>query len=365
MPAEPLCPRSEDAAAFVAGEPVGDFEAHLATCADCARAVKSARSLVSLLRAAPEIEPSRDLAPDILERVRARSSPRRWPIVAAFAAAAAVVFVISLSQAWLREPAPPPHAVTSEDEGAARALDWLTKAQEPDGSWSATRWGGDARFEVALTALPLIALLESEHRTPARTAAVAKAVRALQQRQAANGSFGGAFFGSCYNQGIATLALLRAYEWQPDAELQRTIESACTVIAATQSPGGGWGYLGSPQAHPAITLWNVEALDLAAKLGFSAARENLDRAKQRLHADNNDAALAGGVDFHSARFLAAVLARSSDSPTQENLAAIRETLLATQERDGAETGSWAPGEQWGRVGGRLYSTAVASLALRQ
>ena len=38
-------------------------------------------------------------------------------------------------------------------------LEWLRRAQEPDGSWSAARWGGDRRFDVALTALPLLAFL--------------------------------------------------------------------------------------------------------------------------------------------------------------------------------------------------------------
>lgn len=364
MRAEPLCPRSEDAAAFVAGEPVGDFEAHLATCADCARAVDSARSLVSLLRAAPEVGLSRDLAPQVMKRLSEQSTPRGWRIAAAFAAAAAVVLVLGLSRTWLREPAPPPYPVASENVSVSRALDWLAKAQEPDGSWSATRWGGDARFEVALTALPLIALLESEHRAPDQTAAATKAVRALRERQAENGTFGGAFFGSCYNQGIATFALLHAYQRHPNAELKHAIESACEVIAATQKAGGGWGYLGSPQAHPAITLWNLEALQLAATLGFPIARPDLDRAAQWLRAATSDTTPPGGVDFYNARLLAAVLGRPGDSPAQEKLAAIREMLLATQERDGAANGSWAPGEQWGRVGGRLYSTAVASLALR-
>lgn len=356
MRAEPLCPRCEDAAAFVAGEPVGDFEAHLATCADCARAVDSARSLVSLLRATPALEPSRDLAPVVLERVREQR--RRWPIVATSAAAAAVVFVIGLSQMRLREPAAVPPVAASESESVARALGWLAKAQEADGSWDATRWGGDARFEVALTALPLIALLESEHPTPERIAAAASAVRALRERQAENGTFGGAFFGSCYNQGLATLALLRACERQPDAELKLAIESACKVIARTQAPDGGWGYLNSSRSNVAITLWNLEALKLADALGFPVERTRLDRALQWMQTNTRDVSIATRVDFYSSRFLAAAIERTSD-------AAIREALLTTQERDGAANGSWAPGEQWGCVGGRLYSTAVASLALRQ
>ena len=364
MHAKPKCPRSEDAAAYVAGEASGDFEAHLATCADCARAVHSARSVFSMLRTAPPVEVSRDLVPAILTEVREQRVVLRWPVVKAFAAAAAVVLVLGLSRMWMPPREAPAPSLTKNDDSVARALDWLCNAQEMDGSWSAARWGGDQRFEPALTALPLMALLSSERATAEQSAAIAKAVQSLQQRQAANGSFGGAFFGSCYNQGIATLALLRAYERQPDAALGRTIESACEVIASTQTAGGGWGYLGSSQPHPAITLWNVEALKLATALGIANARPALDRGVQWIQAHATPAVPPSDVDFYNAHFLASVLEQSSDAPSREKLAAIRETLLTTQVRDGSESGSWSPDDQWGRVGGRLYSTALASLALR-
>lgn len=371
MPADTKCPHCEDAAAYLTDDLTADeraaFEAHVADCEECSRAVDSTRSLVALLHSAPRAEVAADLAPAVLAKIRAPKAA--WPRVAAFAAAAAVVLALGLPKAWLSERTAAPSLADvephhSEAASVDRALTWLCKAQEPDGSWSATRWGGDQRFEVALTALPLMALLGNEHAAPERSTAVAKAVKSLQRNQAANGSFGGAFFGSCFNQGVATLALLRAYQLQPDAELKHTIESACAVIVSTQTTSGGWGYLGSTQPHPTVTLWNLEALRAAASLGFTDVLPSIDRGAEWMQAHALSTTPVSNVDFYNAHFLASVLKQSNDSSSRENLASIRESLLTTQVRDGSDSGSWSPDDQWGRVGGRLYSTALASLALR-
>jgi uncharacterized protein YfaP (DUF2135 family) len=42
---------------------------------------------------------------------------------------------------------------------------------------------------------------------------------------------------------------------------------------------------------------------------------------------------------------------------------IRETLIKLQRRGGCEKGSWDPSDRWGKLGGRIYSTALAVLTL--
>jgi hypothetical protein len=42
---------------------------------------------------------------------------------------------------------------------------------------------------------------------------------------------------------------------------------------------------------------------------------------------------------------------------------LTEALLKTQRRGGCEDGSWDPIDEWGRLGGRVYSTAVSALCL--
>jgi hypothetical protein len=44
-------------------------------------------------------------------------------------------------------------------------------------------------------------------------------------------------------------------------------------------------------------------------------------------------------------------------------AAVRDPLIDQQVADGDNAGSWDPNGPWGRYGGRLYSTAVATLTL--
>jgi hypothetical protein len=42
---------------------------------------------------------------------------------------------------------------------------------------------------------------------------------------------------------------------------------------------------------------------------------------------------------------------------------IRDTLVRAQRKDGPFAGSWDPRTQWGGYGGRVYSTAIATLTL--
>jgi hypothetical protein len=42
---------------------------------------------------------------------------------------------------------------------------------------------------------------------------------------------------------------------------------------------------------------------------------------------------------------------------------VREVLISEQVTSGKNAGSWEPKDQWGRYGGRLYSTALATLTL--
>lgn len=368
------CPRCEDAAAYVAEELSPDerkgYDAHLAACATCREAVATTRRIVGLLQSAPAPEPVRDLAPGILARVRAERPPLRfWPRAAAVAAVLALL--AGSAQFWRRQPAP----------GVDRALTWFCQTQEPDGSWNAEKWGGNARFEVALTALPLLALLHSAEPGPERVAAIDRASGWLRKQQTPEGSFGPEFQGASYNQSIATLALLQIHQRFPVLELKEPLDAAVATILARQTRDGGWGYLRSPLADRSITMWHLKALAAASTLGWENARPALERGREWLAAhpdrasdpveppDSPSALLATGgsdskMDFHRAWMLATSLEKKRDGTSRRQLADIRKTLLARQEPEGSARGSWAPDDRWGQAGGRLYSTALASLSLR-
>jgi hypothetical protein len=383
-----------EANAYAAGElsvrEHAAFEEHLAVCAECRDAVQSTKWVIGRLRAVPEVETTRDLAASILARLREETLEcQRWTRVAIMAAVltlfAGGTFVTHFTKS--ARPAKPIAAIADENAASiSRALAWLCQNQEPDGSWNAEKWGGNRRFEIALTALPTLALLSAESLTPQGSSAVANAIRWLQEQQTDTGFFGPNFQGASYNQSIATLALLHAYQRRPDAALKHSLDAALANLLARQTDDGGWGYLQSPLADRSITEWHVEALELASTLGWEDARKNLARARKWLAdhprpshdaeepPDSPSALLAHGsggnvrgsakMDFYQAYFLTAALKQNYDEPSRRQLAAIRRALLLQQVSEGSDSGSWPAGDRWGRAGGRLYSTALASLSLK-
>lgn len=365
------CPQSCEVPAFLAGELSPDalraFEVHLHECAGCQSRLESTRLVLERLRSVPAPEVRAGAYEAILRRVHAPRYPF-WQRAAAIAAAVVVMAGVAL----LVRP-------DTRLASVNHALDWLCQQQEADGSWDAAKWGGLNHFKVALSALPTLALSASNEQSAPRAAAVARSVAWLQQQQTAPGVFGPRFQGAPYNQSIATLALLRVYQRQPQQVPKATLDAALETILSRQSKEGGWGYLRSPAADPSITEWHVEVLRLASELGWTNLRERLQRAELWLKANPSSRAQepldspsellgdAGPIDpdldFQRVYLLAERTRRSPESASNQHLERLRTVLLRSQERRGAQSGSWAPYDRWGRAGGRLYSTAMASLSL--
>lgn len=354
---------------------------------------------------------SHDLAPEILARVKAEPSSRmgrnglcRWRIPLAAAAAASLL----LGGFWM--------VATTSLDPARRAVAWLVRSQETDGSWSAAKWGGSQRFEVALTGLALMTLLDG---SAGNKMAIDRAVGCLVRQQQPDGRFGELFDGAPYNQAIATLALARAYETTRDVALRPVLDRALKAIGSTQHADGGWGYaLESRQAsNLSITLWQIEALRLAAQLdwphvsprvehglrwmagvvaddgsfGYEKRGDTPADASQTLTAigamslldsahiglvtpDRRQAikvqmqglavANAPDMDYYRRYFLAAALKKMNEEPALRGLQVVRHGLTTRQVKRGLDAGSWKADDRWGTAGGRVYATAMASLSLR-
>jgi hypothetical protein len=326
---------------------------------------------------------SRDLAPEILARVRAERAPARWPRVAAMAAACtlvAAIAVLTLPRRNSIAPAPDETAGFAQTS-ADRAIDWLCAHQDTDGSWDARKWGGQARFQVALTALPMLAIEAGEViAAPARASAVRRATAWLRSQQHADGTFGAEFSGAPYNRSIATLALVRASGWEQDPPFAESVNRALDALLARQTADGGWGYEFSARADRSITEWHVEALAAAMARGRADLRPHLDRAHAWLASypgptetrdeppdspsETLPASNAGALDFYGAYFLAARWQELGDRYSQQRLAGLRRTILMRQIAGGSDAGTWSADDRWGRAGGRLYSTALAAMTLR-
>ncbi len=373
--------------------------------------MKTDQDVMARLRGVPAVEVSHDLAPAILVKVRAERQKQEalrkmWRRIMPLAAAATVA--VALGGGWLFS--------GRATDPTRQAAAWLCQTQEPDGSWSAAKWGGSQQFEIALTGLSLMSLLDG---SSAGKVAADKAIAYLIRQQQADGRFGELFTCTPYNHGIATLALAKAYETRKSEELRATLDKAISVICASQYAQGGWGY--HNEAHPAsnlsITLWQLEALRLAAKQGWPQVQPRVERGLRWMAGVASDdgsfgyqksgdtpggasqtltamgalslldpahigyvspnrrqaikeqvqrlAAMPGAdMDFYRRYFLSAALKQMAEEPARRNLASMRQNLVAKQVRGGAEAGSWKADDQWGTTGGRIYATAMASLSLQ-
>ena len=296
--------------------------------------------------------------------------------------AAAAVLLLAFLTSFLRDRTPASSNIAknlteNSETSSDRAINWLCANQEADGSWDAEKWGGSRNFKVALTALPAIAVIGRNPTTPERAAVAARAVGWLQTQQSENGTFGPVNLGLPYNQSLATLALLHAYRHHQDPSLKSSIESAIAAMAQAQTRDGGWGWSGSPFADSLITTWHVEALRLADELGLGNSKTTLVHGLAWLsaHPDPHseadpthvspDMILPGktGIDLCRSYFLTITLQRERDDFSHQRLAAIRQSVVHYQVPEGDHSGSWPPDQRWGRSGGRIYSTALASLSL--
>jgi hypothetical protein len=432
QPVSERCRWCDLSVAYLAGElgaeERGRFETHLAGCAACGDEVAALRQLIETLREVPHRTVSRDLVPGILAALPKRRAvwlapawfPRR---VTGLAAAAAVVLSVAGTWwMWGHRDGGKREAGVVEGQAVTtpggRAAVWLCRVQEPDGSWDTARWGGNKRFQIALTGLALMAILEEETGAPAtRLQAIDRAVAYLMRQQNGEGGFGTFFDASPYNEGMATLALIKADRFISDEALHRTVDRAIKSLCVRQHADGGWGYRNesAPVSNLSITLWQVEALRLAAR-DWPEVRPNVGRglrwiasvadedgsfgyrqrrdfpegsrtltmmgAMSMLDATAGDmlppvrrqaiqaqvervaAAPDSGRDYYQSYFLAAALRKMEADAARRQLVSLRDRLMAGQVRRGPQSGSWNADDCWSATGGRIYATALASLSLR-
>jgi len=173
---------------------------------------------------------------------------------------------------------------SAETEAAVTAaLDWLATHQSPDGRWDGDGWtgncsegpcagpgtnAGDARHDVGLTSLALLAFLGNghSHRFGNKKRTVNRGLQWLKRQQKADGSIGfdPSHGESVYDHAMATQALCEAYAVSRDFTLKRYAEKAVEFCLAAQNPGLGWKYgVKSGRNDTSVTGWMVLALKAA------------------------------------------------------------------------------------------------------
>jgi hypothetical protein len=388
-------------------------ERHLEACWRCKESLWEMQStLEAIQQQQPRLQ--RDLAPQIIEKIRLRQQARRrtalcfgMPALLAIAGMFWFALFSCRSEAPSEEcpkalpslPAisgrPEPTSGQGRSDAIAASLRWFTETQEPDGSWDPEKWGGKKQYTVALTGLVLLSFLESESGC---RESVLRGIAYLLRRQNRDGLFGGEGEDALYGHGIAALALLKAYRKFPGRDAwKEPITRAVDHLCRSQKISGGWR---EPDHHRdadvSVSLWQLEVLIAAHGQGWSGVSRNMEMA-QRWLADRSGHGV-GSIfrgSGHSPRFHPGgaspgrrpVLAISGERLSRREAdfylrcfegmslpsapadrerwsdRSVRE-LTERQVRSGPYHGTWEPEGSWGEAGGRLCATALAVILLQ-
>ncbi|EAQ77757.1 hypothetical protein [Blastopirellula marina] len=278
------------------------------------------------------------------------------------------------------------------------------------------RYGAGADADTAVTGLAVLAFmarghthLEGKHR-----AHVQHGLEFLISQQAETGSLAGEarLFAQMYCHGIAMLTLSEAYAMTRDDRIRPALEAALNYSFQSQhQTSGGWRYQPGDLGDMSQFGWQVLALHSAQLSGIETPERTRDLMTRFLRSvssgDNNGLAgyrpgerttpvmtaeaLVCRIFMDAENSPATVeeaanyVARFEPGPGKPNLyfwyygtigmhqlqgerwrswsGSLQRQLLNNQRGGGIEAGSWDPDTVWGCYGGRVYSTAMATLSL--
>ena len=310
------------------------------------------------------------------------------------------------------------------EAAVALALEWLARHQSPDGHWDADGFdarcgdcGGETKIAAdhALTGLGMLCFLGAGH-THTQPGPyqdnVERALNWLVSRQKIDGDLRGGKE-TMYTQGIATIALAESYAMTADAKLGDPVQRAASFIYRARNPqAGGWRYDPGQAGDTSVLGWQVMALKSAARAGvpvpenaFAHARAWLDRVskdsdpglysyqpnegvtasmtgeslfvQQLLGLTPTEPRMLQSVDFvldhlpdwdkeaptYFWYYASLALFQHQGDAWRTWNAAVSKELIDHQRLDGRAAGSWDPSDDWSRLGGRVYQTALCTLML--
>jgi hypothetical protein len=278
------------------------------------------------------------------------------------------------------------------------------------------RRGAGAGADTGVTGLALLAMLgagstqlQGEHQSSVR-----RGLEFLMSQQAADGNLAGqaTLFSRMYCHAMATIALGEAYGLTADERLREPLTRAVRYTLKAQHPGtGGWRYQPSEPGDTSQLGWQLMALRSAELAGIPippTAKEGMARFLRSVASGTRAGLASYRPNEQATRSMTAealvcrlFLGTPTDHPAnreavefiskelpgggKSNLyywyyatlglyqcqgeqwqtwnSALKSTLLAAQRRDGDMAGSWDTTDLWGGHGGRVYTTAVATLCL--
>ncbi len=276
--------------------------------------------------------------------------------------------------------------------------------------------------DTGVTGLALLAFLgagHTHHQAGPYRENVQRGLEYLINQQTADGNLAGqaGLFAAMYCHGMATFALGEAYAISGDERLEGAVRRAVAYTLDGQHPTtGGWRYQRGDLGDTSQLGWQVMALKSAEVGGITIPEGTWQRVQQFLSRVSSGqygglAAYRPGhgpsramtaealvcrqllgsspnnpVEGEAVRFLleeppwvdregqermnfyywyyaTLALYPRQDAVWERWNAALQQALLETQLPGGPDAGSWSPNTVWGGYGGRVYTTALATLCL--
>jgi hypothetical protein len=292
----------------------------------------------------------------------------------------------------------------------------LHQLDPPEKKLPATSGAGGVASDAAATGLGLLPFLGGGHTHLAgdHQAVVGRAVQWLVGRQKPDGNLfadapSTAFM---YSHGIAAIALCEAYGLSQDERLRDPAQRALNFIVTAQHPGtGGWRYQPGEPGDTSVVGWQVMALKSGEMAGLAVPKAALDLAnkwldsaagtqgalgtfgyqgpgggpamtaegllcRQFLGARRNDPAVTAGAKYLLQRlpqagqetsyywyYATQVMYHMQGEYWTAWNERLRELLVSSQIKDGHQSGTWDPRDNWEQSGGRLYATSLRLLML--
>lgn len=313
----------------------------------------------------------------------------------------------------------------ASEAAVAAALKWFAEHQNADGSWNFDHRvgpcegrcgdpGAKSKATLAATSMALLPFLGAgqTHKQGKYKQQVEAALYFLTGNMQANGDMTDHNEGMMYGQGISTMALCEAYAMTQDKQLQVPAQAALNFIMDAQDRvGGGWNYTPRGAGDTSIVGWQIMALksgylgllqinpatikgatkflnsmqaDGGAYYGYRAPSNAIGTTavgllcRMYMGWERDKPALEKGVHYLAQQgpklnniyycYYATQVLHQYDGPDgplwKEWNTKMRDSLVASQNKKGHETGSWfAKGDHGSDAGGRLYWTSMATMTL--
>jgi len=279
-----------------------------------------------------------------------------------------------------------------------------------------SRQNAGIQADTGITGLTLLTFLASghTHREGDYRENVLRGLRFLLSTQAEDGNLGGQAtqYAKMYCHGMATLALSEAYGMTDDERLREPVRRAIDYTIRAQDPStGGFRYKPGDAGDTSQCGWQLMALKSAELAGIrvpvatkngvirylrsvasgthgglSAYRAG-ERATRPMTAEalvcwqflgipREHPALSeagnyllgelpgkGEVNLYYWYYATLGMYQLQGPHWQRWNEALQETLLSRQQKSGPMAGTWGPDTVWGGYGGRVFTTAMATLCL--